>query len=74
MLNAWDYAADYTVRIRATLPALLACQRLTQLIRQGLLHVEGDTHSMYSKFAMLLDMAEFDTVDLLVPWIGGYCC
>ncbi|BAE73385.1 SCP-2 sterol transfer family protein [Sodalis glossinidius str. 'morsitans'] len=70
VLNAWDGAADCTVRTRlATLPALRERQQLTQLIKQGFLDVEGDLQCL-QQFAALLDMAEFDGAELLAPWIG----
>lgn len=70
VLNAWDDVADCTVRTRlATLPALLERQRLTQLIKQGFLDVEGDPQCI-QQFAALLDMAEFDAAELLAPWVG----
>ncbi|MGL9773371.1 MAG: ubiquinone biosynthesis protein UbiJ [Sodalis sp. (in: enterobacteria)] len=70
VLNAWNGAADCTVRTRlATLPALRERQQLTQLIKQGFLDVEGDLQFL-QQFAVLLDMAEFDGAELLAPWIG----
>ncbi|WP_074012312.1 SCP2 domain-containing protein [Candidatus Sodalis sp. SoCistrobi] len=70
VLNAWDDAADCTVRTRlATLPALRERQRLTQLIKQGFLDVDGDLQCL-QQFAALLDMAEFDGAELLAPWLG----
>ncbi|WP_406702136.1 SCP2 domain-containing protein [Sodalis sp.] len=70
VLNAWDDVADCTVRTHlATLPVLLKRQRLTQLIKQGFLDVEGDPQCI-QQFAMLLDMAEFDAAELLAPLVG----
>lgn len=70
VLNAWDDAADCTVRTRlATLPVLRERQLLTQLIKQGFLDVKGDLQCL-QQFATLLNMAEFDGAELLAPWIG----
>ncbi|OZI14497.1 hypothetical protein CE195_04080 [Sodalis-like symbiont of Philaenus spumarius] len=70
VLNAWDDAADCTVRTRlATLLVLRERQQLIQLIKQGFLDVEGDLQCL-QQFAALLDMAEFGGAELLAPWIG----
>lgn len=70
VLNAWEDSADCMVRIRlAKLPVLFECQRLTQMIKQGNIDIEGDLH-LVQQFAALLDMAQFDAAELLAPWIG----
>lgn len=70
VLNAWDDAANCTVRTRlATLPALLERQRLTQLTQQGFLYIEGDPQCI-QQFDALLDRAEFDAAELLSPLVG----
>lgn len=70
VLNAWADATDCTVRIRfSTFSALLEHQQLTQLIKKGLLDIEGDLQCV-QHFITLLNMAEFNMVEHLTPWIG----
>ncbi|MEA9389834.1 SCP2 sterol-binding domain-containing protein [Acerihabitans sp. TG2] len=68
VLTAWDAVADCTLKTHiATLPALR--QRLTALIKQGDLDVEGDLQ-VVQQFAALLDMAEQDPAEILAPYLG----
>lgn len=70
VFNVWDGFADCTVRTcLATLPALLEHHQLTQLIKQGLLDVQGDPQCV-KQFITLINMAQFDAADLLSPWFG----
>lgn len=70
VLGQWEGAADCSVTTRLEiLPELRDRQRLTALIRQGDLDVEGDIQVL-QHFAILLDQADFDPAELLAPYTG----
>lgn len=70
VLGAWEGDADCTVITSpGTLPKLRDRQQLTALIKSGELEVQGDIQ-VVQNFVALVDLAEFDPAELLVPWIG----
>lgn len=71
VLNAWEDAADCTVRICfATLLDLLKPLYLTQWMRESVLDLEGDSQCI-QQFIALLHTAAFGKEEWLSSWIGN---
>ncbi len=70
VLGEWEGEADCRVTTRlAVLPKLRDRQQLTALIRSGDLEVQGDLQ-VVQNWVALMDLAEFDPVELLAPYLG----
>ncbi len=70
VLSDWQDSSECTLITQLkTLPKLRVRQKLTSLIRNGELQVEGDLQ-VVQRFSALIDLAELDPAEYLAPWIG----
>ncbi len=70
VLSEWQGDSDCTVSLAfPVLAELRDRQKLTELIKQGRLDVQGDLQ-VIQQFSALIDLAELDPAEYLAPWVG----
>ncbi|WP_029684823.1 ubiquinone biosynthesis protein UbiJ [Tatumella saanichensis] len=70
VLSEWQGDSDCTVSLAfPVLAELRDRQKLTELIKQERLDVQGDLQ-VIQQFSALTDLAELDPAEYLAPWVG----